>query len=133
LKDCALALFVEGTADPGQVGNVVIVGHSSDFPWSTGQYKTIFALLDKLTIGDEITLPFGQNRYVYKITESKIVKPTNLTVLERTAAPTLTLISCYPVGTALNRIVVTATLVDGPIGGTQTTEPFLGEKLTTAR
>lgn len=123
----------EGTADPGQVGNVVIVGHSSDFPWSTGQYKTIFALLDKLIIGDEITLPFGQNRYIYRVTESKIVKPNNLTVLQRTATPTLTLISCYPVGTALNRLVIIATLSDGPVGTTQATEPFLGEKLTPAR
>lgn len=123
----------EGTADPGQVGNVVIVGHSSDFPWSTGQYKTVFALLDKLTIGDEIVLPFGQNRYIYRVTESKIVKPSNLTVLERTATPTLTLISCYPVGTALNRLVIIATLSDGPVGPTQATEPFLGEKLTSAR
>ncbi|MCR4277648.1 MAG: sortase [Candidatus Berkelbacteria bacterium] len=123
----------EGTADPGQVGNVVIVGHSSDFPWSTGQYKTIFALLDKLVIGDEIVLPFGQNRYTYKVRETKIVKPTDLTVLARTATPTLTLISCYPLGTALNRIIIIASLADGPIGPVQTTEPFLGEKLTTAR
>lgn len=123
----------EGTADPGQVGNVVIVGHSSDFPWSTGQYKTIFALLDKLIVGDEIILPFGQNRYTYKVRETKIVKPTDLTVLARTATPTLTLISCYPLGTALNRIVIIASLVDGPIGPVQATEPFLGEKLTTAR
>jgi len=123
----------EGTANPGEIGNVVIVGHSSDYPWSTGSYKTIFALLDKLIIGDEIVLPYGQNRFIYKVTQTRTVKPTDLTVLQRTAEPTLTLITCYPVGTTLNRLVITAKLSEGPIGPVQTTEPFLGEKLTTVR
>ncbi len=123
----------EGTADPGQVGNVVIFGHSSDLPWSTGQYKTIFALLDKLTVGDEMILPVGPNRYVYKVSQLKIVKSSDLTVLSRTPTPILTLVTCYPIGTTLNRLVVIANQTDGPIGSTQTTEPFLAEKLTTAR
>ncbi len=123
----------EGTANPGQVGNVVIVGHSSDFPWSTGRYKTIFSLLDKLTSGDEIILPYGTDRYVYKITETKVVKPTDLSVLARTPTATITLITCYPVGTTLNRLIVRANLVAGPVGPPQTTEPFLGQSLTAAR
>jgi LPXTG-site transpeptidase (sortase) family protein len=123
----------EGTADPGQIGNVVIVGHSSDYPWSTGSYKTVFALLDKLVAGDEIILPYGSNRYVYKVTQVNIVKANNLSVLARTGEPTLTLVTCYPVGTAINRLVIVAKLTQGPIGSIQTTEPFLGDKLTTAR
>lgn len=123
----------EGTADLGQIGNVVLLGHSSDYLWSTGQYKTVFALLDKLTINDEIILPRGNNRYVYRVTQTKIFKPTELDVLQRTATPTLTLISCYPVGTTLRRIIVIAALAEGPLGSIQTTEPYLGEKLTTAR
>ncbi len=123
----------EGTADPGQVGNLVIVGHSSDYPWSTGNYKTIFALLDKLGIGDEIVLPYETNRYVYVVSQTKIVRPTDLSVLGRTASPNLTLITCYPVGTTLNRLVITATLSAGPVGSRQTTEPFLGERLTSGR
>lgn len=123
----------EGTADPGQIGNVVIVGHSSDLPWSTGQYKTVFSLLDKLSVGDEIILPNGPNRYIYRVSTTKVVKPTDLSVLGRTTSPTLTLITCYPIGTTLNRLVITATLSEGPTGPNQTTEPYLGEKLTSAR
>ena len=123
----------EGTADPGQVGNVVIVGHSSDFPWSLGKFKTVFALLDKLTIGDEIILPHGPNRYIYKVTETRTIKPTDLSVLQRSSTPNLTLITCYPVGTTLNRLVVTAVLSEGLVGSIQVSEPYLGEKLTTAR
>ncbi|KKU43541.1 MAG: sortase family protein [Berkelbacteria bacterium GW2011_GWA2_46_7] len=123
----------EGTANPGQIGNVVIVGHSSDYPWSTGLYKTIFALLDKLTVGDEIVLSHGPNRYVYTVTQTKVVKPTQLEVLGRTPEPTVTLITCYPVGTTLNRLVIVAKLAEGLIGSIQTTEPFLGVKLTSGR
>lgn len=123
----------EGTANPGQIGNVVILGHSSDFPWSTGSYKTIFALLDKLVVGDQIVLPFGTERYIYKVTETKVVKATDLTVLNRTAEPTLTLITCYPVGTALKRLVIRALLAGDPVGSIQTTEPYLGDKLVTVR
>ncbi|MEK7171179.1 MAG: class D sortase [Patescibacteria group bacterium] len=123
----------EGTADPGQIGNVVIVGHSSDFPWSTGSYKTIFALLDKLTLGDEIILPHGINRYIYKVTSTKVVRPTDLSVLDRTSTPTLTLITCYPVGTTLKRLVIQATLSEGPIGSVQATEPYLGGQIVPTR
>src|SRR6185503_5630476 len=44
------------TALPGQPGNVYIFGHSSDYSWSKGQYKTIFALLPRVAIGDIITI-----------------------------------------------------------------------------
>lgn len=123
----------EGSANPGEIGNLVILGHSSDYPWSTGGYKTIFALLDKLAAGDEITLPYGTNRYVYKVTQVRVVKANDLSVLSRTPTPILTLITCYPVGTAINRLIVTAELESEPTGAIQETEPYLGKELTTAR
>src|SRR5438093_1507422 len=40
-----------GTALPGQPGNVYIFGHSSDYFWSNGHYKTIFASLPQIKKG----------------------------------------------------------------------------------
>ncbi|MDD3861914.1 MAG: hypothetical protein PHP74_03450, partial [Candidatus Gracilibacteria bacterium] len=37
-----------GTSYPGQKGNVVITGHSSYFPWDSGRFKDVFALLHQL-------------------------------------------------------------------------------------
>ena len=34
-----------GTATVGKPGNVYVFGHSSDYIWSKGSYKTVFALL----------------------------------------------------------------------------------------
>ena len=37
-----------GTAKIGQKGNPYIFGHSSDYIWKKGEYKTVFALLPKI-------------------------------------------------------------------------------------
>jgi sortase A len=92
---------------PGQNGNVVVVGHSSNNIFNKGQYKFAFVLLSRLEIGDIFMLNYNGTRYTYKIYSKKIVKPTEVSVLgpaERSA--TATLITCDPPGTAMNRLVV---------------------------
>lgn len=96
------------TAFPGQVGNVAIFGHSSNDWWEPGNYKFVFVLLDKLSPGDRISIDYQSKRYIYEVTGNKIVEPTNVGVLNPTAEPTLTLITCTPPGTSLKRLVVTA-------------------------
>lgn len=111
------------TALPGEIGNSVVVGHSSDFPWSDGNYKNIFALLDKLAVGDDIIVSYKKQKLVYKVRETKVVSPTDLSVLARTDEPILTLLTCYPVGSTRSRLIVTATLLQGETTGTQQGEP----------
>lgn len=123
----------ENTARPGEVGNVVLIGHSSDYPWSNGHYKTIFALLDKLTPGDRITVPYEHQRFVYEVIGQKVVGPKEVSVLAKTSQPTLTLLTCYPVGTSRNRLIVTAKLVEGEVTGVQTTEPVIATGLPQPR
>jgi sortase A len=121
------------TAKPGQIGNSVIVGHSSDFPWSDGQYKNVFALLDKLVVGDQIIIPFGSQRYIYEVYETTVVKPTELSVLKKTDQPIVTLLTCYPVGTTRSRLIVKAKLVSNNASSVQLTEPFTGSGLPRPR
>lgn len=121
------------SATPDTVGNVVLVGHSSDFPWSNGSYKTIFSLLDKLVVGDEIVVPYKQDKYVYAVTESKVVPATELSVLKKTDSSILTLITCYPVGTSQKRLIIRAKLVSGKTSGLQQTDPLTSESLPTVR
>lgn len=96
------------TAVPGQTGNVAIFGHSSNDWWEPGNFKFVFVLLDKLSPGDQITMDYASKRYTYEVTGSQVVEPTNVGVLNPTATPTLTLITCTPPGTSLRRLVVTA-------------------------
>lgn len=94
---------------PGQVGNTVIAGHSSNDFIDSGQYKFVFAPLDRLKPGDIIYLNYEGIRYTYSVTKLTVVKPTDVQALVYpTTKPELTLITCTPLGTALNRLLVTA-------------------------
>jgi LPXTG-site transpeptidase (sortase) family protein len=123
----------QDTALPGQIGNSVIVGHSSDYPWSTGHYKNIFALLDKLSKDDDIQIPYGNQVFTYKVTSTKVVKPTDFTVLKKSNTAQLTLITCYPVGTTRSRLIITAELFSGITTGTQAKEPAVIDSLPKPR
>ncbi len=100
------------TPFPGQPGNSVIFGHSSNDWWEPGNYKFIFGLLDKLAPGDRLSVDYQSRRYIYEVTGTKVVAPTDVSVLNPTAEPTLTLITCTPPGTSLKRLIVTAKQVD---------------------
>ncbi len=101
-------LHFPGTAEPGENGNVVITGHSSYFPWDPGRFKDVFALLHQVEIGDEIIVYKNQKAYKYIVYDKFVVHPDQINVLTQKGANKLTLITCTPVGTALNRLIVVA-------------------------
>jgi len=97
------------SSHPGEIGNTAIAGHSSNDLFDAGDYKFIFAQLEKLAVGDSIYANYQGKRYTYVITNMEVVKPTEVNKLVYpTDKPMLTLISCTPLGTALNRLLVTA-------------------------
>ncbi len=94
---------------PGEMGNTVLSGHSSNDLFDGGDYKFIFAQLDKLAIGDTIYANYEGKRYTYVITKKEVVKPTEVSKLVYpTSKPVMTLITCTPLGTSTNRLLVTA-------------------------
>lgn len=94
---------------PGEVGNTVLAGHSSNDLFDTGQYKFIFVQLDKLNVGDTIYANYKGKRYTYVVTKKAVVAPTDVQALiYPTTKPIMTLITCTPIGTALHRLLVTA-------------------------
>lgn len=99
------------TALPGQAGNIVVLGHSSGQAWTPGEYKFVFTLLDKLETGDRIFVDYEGTRYIYRVKGIKTVSPSDLSVVQPTREPQLTLITCTPVGTDKYRLVITATQV----------------------
>ena len=120
-----------GTAVPGQNGNVVVVGHSSNNLLNKGKYKFAFVLLNRLQVGDTITMQYGGKRYVYKVYETVIVKPTDVGVLgptDKTAS--LTLITCDPPGTSINRLVVKAEQISpSPSANIAAANPAIAENV----
>lgn len=102
------------TAKIGTVGNTYIFGHSSDFAFSKGNYKTIFALLPNIEIGAEILATNEEGeRFTYKVYDKFVAKKTDVHLLdqETKGRKILTLQTSYPIGTALQRYIVKAEMV----------------------
>ncbi len=99
------------TALPGEAGNSVIFGHSSYYTAKPGNYKGVFAKLDQLARGDAIQIRYDHKNYTYKVFESKIVKPEDVSVVAQDKTKEqLTLITCWPPKTVTDRMVVRASL-----------------------
>ena len=102
-----------GTAQPGEFGNAYIFGHSSDYAWAPGNYKTVFAKLPQIKAGTEIRVTDASGAmFRYKVIETKVVWPRDLSVLDQYnyERKMLTLQTSYPLGTALQRFIVVAEL-----------------------
>ncbi len=94
---------------PGQVGNLVISGHSAGDIYSNNPYKFIFSGLERLVPGDLIYINYNSVRYTYQVTGDQTVEPDNVAALiYPTDKPILTLITCTPLGTSRYRLLVTA-------------------------
>ena len=91
--------WIEGTAMPGEDGNVGLAGHRDGY----------FRGLKDLKVGDTIEVESVGRSLRYRVTELKIVEPTDVSVLDPTDEPSVTLVTCYPfyyVGNAPQRYIV---------------------------
>lgn len=100
---------VPESSTPDKGGNTVITGHR--FKYLPPNNLT-FYLLDKLTTGDLIALRWQKQAYYYRVKETKIVPATEISILEPTAEPTLTLYTCDPIFSTANRLVIVAELIE---------------------
>lgn len=119
------------TPEPGKTGNSVFFGHSSNNILNRGDYKFAFVLLNQLEEGDTFMLEKDGTRYIYRVFETKVVPPTDLSVLDPHAdkSSVATLITCDPPGTAINRLVVTGEQISpDPIDNEESTAPTPSER-----
>jgi len=94
---------ITGTARVGEPGNLGIAGHRDGF----------FRVLKDIKTGDAVLLDIAGKTQEYAVKQVQIVTPEDVQVLAPTAAPTLTLVTCYPfyfVGSAPQRYIVTASI-----------------------
>lgn len=100
---------VDGTAFPGEKSHIYLFAHSTDYFWNVGNYNATFYLLYKLEAGDEVNLFYKGQKYKYKIIGSTIVDPSQVQyVTRKTQSEFLTLQTCWPPGTTLQRLLVFA-------------------------
>ena len=110
-------------AMPGQIGNLVISGHSAGDIYSNNQYKFIFSGLERLVDGDLIYVNYNSVRYTYKVYKRETVEPTNVAALVyKVDKPILTLITCTPLGSDRYRLLVMAEQINPSYEQKETTE-----------
>ncbi len=96
---------IEDTPSPGETGNSGIAGHRDGF----------FRVLKDVQVGDWLDLETLDRRLTFRVERTWIVKPEDVSVLDATASPALTLVTCYPfyfVGSAPERFIVRAVRAD---------------------
>ena len=133
LRDGVVHYPIPGASSvPGQKGNTVLLGHSSNDVFDNGDYKFVFVQLDKMNVGDSFYLHYNGTRYTYSVKEKKVIMPNQVGELVIDSdVPLATLVTCTPPGTALKRLVVIAEQISpdpsNAVENTdvpQTSEPF---------
>jgi sortase A len=95
---------IRGTALPGGLGTVGLAGHRDSF----------FRPLREVKPAMEVHLTDATGTYRYTVDATEIVSPDRVDVLNASAQPGLTLVTCYPfdyVGAAPKRFIVHARLI----------------------
>ncbi len=128
--DNGVANFVVpgAAAKPGEIGNFVISGHSAGNIYQQSNYKFIFSGLTRMKEGDLVYMDYNNTRYTYKITGTKTVKPTDVASLRKIAKdnegkPMITLITCVPLGTSRERLLVYGEQISPSYNGAVTPNP----------
>jgi sortase A len=76
-------------------------------------YLAPFWSLDKLGPGDAVILRTQYGTYHYDVTGSRTIAPSDASVLDQTARPTLVLTTCTPRFSASERLIVFANRTAG--------------------
>lgn len=101
----------KGTVYPGQVGNSFYFAHSSENFYNANKYNSVFYLLNKMVMGDFFYLVYKGDIYKYNVIEVKIVQPETISYITGvTEKKMATLMTCWPAGTDLQRLVVVGEL-----------------------
>lgn len=96
----------EQTALPGEAGNFSVIGHRN---YTFGQY---FNRLDEMAPGDEVAVEYDGQIFTYTVTDTFVVNPEDVWVLDETDASEITLITCTPIRIATHRLIVKGELTD---------------------
>jgi sortase A len=86
---------------PGDPGTAAIAGHRTT-------YGAPFRDIDQLERGDRIVIDMADGRFLYRVTRTKIVDDSDLSVLDSVGYKQLILSACHPLYSAAQRVIVFA-------------------------
>lgn len=113
-KDLKLGVaYYPGSVYPGQIGQIVILGHSAPPNWRQTYQHWEFSKLNELIPGDAIFIDLNNKQYTYIVKKKTIIPKGGSIPVDGLSADNniLTLISCWPPGKNKQRIIVQAELI----------------------
>lgn len=100
-----------GTKLPGEGGNIFLFAHSSTNLFTAKRYNSVFYLIHHLDTDDVVDIWYLGQQYKYEVINKEFVSPGSTSSLTRIMpSETLTLMTCWPPGTTLSRLIITAKL-----------------------
>lgn len=98
---------------PDENGTVYLFSHSTNYDWFVDDLNAVFYLLKNLQPGDLIVVYYKNIRYTYKLTHTRIVKPTKISYLvPEEGKNNLILQTCWPPGSTTERLLLFADLIE---------------------
>lgn len=91
---------------PDRGSNTILIGHRFTYTDPRG----VFYFLHKIKIGEDIGITWQNKQYIYKVSDIKVVPPTDTSILSPTKKPTLTMYTCTPLWWPKDRLVIIAQL-----------------------
>lgn len=100
---------IPDSSTPDKGGNTVITGHRFKY---LPPHNVTFYLFHKLEKGDLFSITWEEKDYLYKIIETKVVEDTEVSILEPTIEPIVTLFTCHPIYSTDQRLVIIGELLE---------------------
>jgi LPXTG-site transpeptidase (sortase) family protein len=99
---------VPDSSTPDKGGNTVLTGHR--FKYLPPSNLT-FYLFHKLEKGDIASVSWKGTTYYYRVKEAKIVPAKDISILDKTDKPILTMFTCDPIYSIKNRLAIISELI----------------------
>ncbi len=98
---------------PNENGVVYLFSHSTNYEWFVKDLNAVFYLMKNLEVGDLVILIYKGTRYTYKITEKRIVAPSEVSYMAPIEGKKMLILeTCWPPGSTTQRLLVFADLID---------------------
>jgi LPXTG-site transpeptidase (sortase) family protein len=109
LLDSGVVLY-PGSAAFGETGQTVILGHSAPTGWPKIKYDWVFSRLNELESGDMVVVTYDNITRYYSVVNTRVVTPQEGVPNPTVTGNSMALVSCWPPGKDLKRIVVETTI-----------------------
>ena len=98
---------------PNENGVVYLFSHSTNYEWFVKDLNAVFYLMKNLEPGDIAILVYKGTRYIYSITEKRVVSPKEISYMAPIEGKRMLILeTCWPPGSTTQRLLVLANLID---------------------